>query len=44
MTVAHALQRGIPGATLQVVDGGHYLPEEDPRPVADAVAALLRRN
>jgi pimeloyl-ACP methyl ester carboxylesterase len=34
----------IPGATLQVVAGArHFTPEDAPRPVADAIAALLER-
>jgi pimeloyl-ACP methyl ester carboxylesterase len=38
------LARSIPNATLDVVDDGHHFtPEETPRQVADAIAALLRR-
>ncbi|HXD48766.1 MAG TPA: alpha/beta hydrolase [Gemmatimonadaceae bacterium] len=43
IALGHRLQRAIPGATLQVVDGRHFIPEEDPRPVADAIASLLAR-
>ena len=36
--------RTIPNATLDVIDDGHHFtPEETPRQVADAIAALLRR-
>jgi pimeloyl-ACP methyl ester carboxylesterase len=38
------LAAGIPGATLEVVPGvRHFTPEDAPRPVADAIAALLLR-
>ncbi len=38
------LLRGIPGATLAVApDARRFAPEEAPRPVADAVAAVLAR-
>lgn len=44
VSVARQLQSAIPGATLSVVPGvGHFTPEEAPRQVADAVAALLER-
>jgi pimeloyl-ACP methyl ester carboxylesterase len=43
IALGHRLQRAIPGATLQVVDGRHFIPEEDPRPVAEAIAGLLAR-
>jgi pimeloyl-ACP methyl ester carboxylesterase len=43
IALGHRLQRAIAGATLQVVDGRHFIPEEDPRPVAAAIAALLER-
>jgi pimeloyl-ACP methyl ester carboxylesterase len=43
--VAERLAGDIPGATLDVLpDGRHYLPEEQPRAVADAVARLLARD
>ena len=39
-----ALADRIPNATLDVIaDAHHFTPEETPRQVADAVAALLRR-
>ena len=39
------LAAAIPGATLEVVPGArHFTPEDAPRPVADAIAALLRRE
>jgi pimeloyl-ACP methyl ester carboxylesterase len=39
-----ALAGRIPNATLDVIgDGHHFTPEETPRPVADSIAALLRR-
>ncbi len=44
VAAAHRLHRAIPGATLTVIDGRHFAPEEDPRPVADAIAELLRRD
>lgn len=37
-------ERAIPNATRVVIDAQHMLPEEDPRAVADAIAALLRRG
>jgi pimeloyl-ACP methyl ester carboxylesterase len=38
------LVRQIPKATLEVIDDGHHFtPEETPRQIADAIAALLRR-
>lgn len=44
LSIARRLQRAIPGATLEVVpDTRHFLPEEAPRAVADAVAGLLLR-
>jgi pimeloyl-ACP methyl ester carboxylesterase len=43
--VAERLAADIPGATLEVLpDGRHYLPEEQPRAVADAIARLLARE
>jgi pimeloyl-ACP methyl ester carboxylesterase len=43
--VARRLQRGIPGATLDIIPGArHFTPEEAPRQVADAIAALLERG
>lgn len=39
-----ALAERIPAAVLEVIDDGyHFTPEETPRQVADAIAALLRR-
>ena len=39
------LAAAIPGATLEVVPGArHFTPEDAPRPVADAIADLLRRE
>jgi pimeloyl-ACP methyl ester carboxylesterase len=44
VSVARRLQNAIAGATLDVIpDAGHFTPEEAPRQVADAVAALLER-
>jgi pimeloyl-ACP methyl ester carboxylesterase len=41
---ARALADRIPGAALEIIDDGHHFtPEETPRQVADAIAALLRR-
>jgi pimeloyl-ACP methyl ester carboxylesterase len=38
------LRDAIPGATLDVIpDGRHFTPNESPRQVADAIAALLAR-
>jgi pimeloyl-ACP methyl ester carboxylesterase len=40
--VGRQLQQAIPGATLDVVPGArHFLPEEAPRQVADAIARLI---
>jgi len=36
------LARAIPGAHLQMLEGGHLLPVEHPRAVADAVLGLVR--
>lgn len=45
LALAHRLQQAIRGATLDVVSGArHFTPEEAPRQVADAIAALLRRG
>jgi pimeloyl-ACP methyl ester carboxylesterase len=42
---ATRLRQAIPGATLDVIPGArHFTPEETPRPVADAIGALLRRR
>ena len=38
------LARAIPNAERVVVDAHHMLPEEDPRPLAEAISALLRRR
>lgn len=44
LEVGRRLQAAIPGASLTIVDGArHFPPEEAPRPVADALAELLRR-
>lgn len=44
-SVAERLAADIPGAALEVVpDGRHFLPEDAPRVVADAVARLLTRE
>ena len=43
--VAERLAGDIPGATLDVLpDGRHFLPEEQPRAVADAIGRLLARD
>jgi pimeloyl-ACP methyl ester carboxylesterase len=45
LAVAERLAADVPNATLDVVaDGRHFLPEEHPRAVADAVARLLARD
>jgi pimeloyl-ACP methyl ester carboxylesterase len=39
------LAAAIPGATFEVVPGArHFTPEDAPRPVADAIAVLLKRE
>jgi pimeloyl-ACP methyl ester carboxylesterase len=44
-SVAERLAGDIPHATLDVVpDGRHFLPEEQPRAVADVIARLLARD
>lgn len=44
LSLGRRLADTIPGATLDVVeDARHFLPEESPRPVADALTALLAR-
>lgn len=44
VAIARRLRDAIPGATLEVVrDARHFVPEEAPRAVADAVEALLER-
>ena len=44
LDTARALAERIPRAALEVIDDGyHFTPEENPRQVADAIAALLRR-
>lgn len=44
LDTGRALAERIPGAALGVIDDGyHFTPEETPRQVADAIAALLRR-
>jgi pimeloyl-ACP methyl ester carboxylesterase len=43
--VAERLAGDIPDATLEVIaDGRHFLPEEHPRAVADAITRLLARD
>jgi pimeloyl-ACP methyl ester carboxylesterase len=43
--VAERLAGDIPDATLDVIaDGRHFLPEEHPRAVADAITRLLARD
>ena len=43
--VAERLAGDIPGATLEVLpDGRHFLPEEQPRAVADVIGRLLARD
>ena len=43
--VAERLAGDIPGAVLEVVpDARHFLPEDAPHPVADAIARLLARE
>ena len=45
VATAERLAGDIPGATLEVVaEGRHFLPEEQPRAVADAVGRLLARE
>jgi pimeloyl-ACP methyl ester carboxylesterase len=45
LSIGRRLQAVIPGATLEVIpDAGHFAPEETPRAVADAIAALLSRT
>jgi pimeloyl-ACP methyl ester carboxylesterase len=44
LDTGRALADRIPRATFDVIaDGHHVTPEETPRQVADAIAALLRR-
>jgi pimeloyl-ACP methyl ester carboxylesterase len=44
VSVGRQLQAAIPGATLDVIPGArHFTPEESPRQIADAIAALLER-
>jgi pimeloyl-ACP methyl ester carboxylesterase len=44
LKVAKRLAATVPNATLHVVPGvRHFTPEDAPRPVADAIAALLGR-
>lgn len=44
LTLGRRLAGAIRGATLEIVPAArHFLPEEDPRPLADAMAALLTR-
>jgi pimeloyl-ACP methyl ester carboxylesterase len=45
VSVGRRLQAAIPGATLDVIAGArHFTPEESPRQIADAIAALLGRG
>jgi pimeloyl-ACP methyl ester carboxylesterase len=42
--LGHRLQEAIPGATLDVISSGrHFLPEDAPAKIGDAVRALLAR-
>jgi 2-hydroxymuconate-semialdehyde hydrolase len=42
--LGRSLSQAIPGASLEVIEGArHFLPEESPRQVADALAALFAR-
>jgi pimeloyl-ACP methyl ester carboxylesterase len=44
VSAGERLRAAIAGATLEVLsDGRHFTPEEAPRQIADAIAALLRR-
>jgi pimeloyl-ACP methyl ester carboxylesterase len=44
-SVAERLAGDIPGAVLEVVpDARHFLPEDAPRAVADAITRLLARE
>jgi pimeloyl-ACP methyl ester carboxylesterase len=44
VALGRRLAHSIPGASLDIVPGSrHFLPEEAPRPVADALAVLLGR-
>jgi pimeloyl-ACP methyl ester carboxylesterase len=44
LKLGRRLAAAIPGATFDVVSGArHFTPEDAPRPVADAIAALLAR-
>jgi pimeloyl-ACP methyl ester carboxylesterase len=45
ISLARRLHQAIPQSTLDVVDGGrHFIPEESPGRVADAIASLLERR
>jgi pimeloyl-ACP methyl ester carboxylesterase len=45
LSLGRRLASSIPGATLTVIDDArHFTPEDAPRPVADAIAALLARR
>jgi len=44
LKLGRRLAAAIPGATLEIIPGvRHFTPEDAPRPVADAIAALLAR-
>jgi len=44
VAVGRRIQAAIPGATFDVIAGaGHFTPEESPRRIAEAIAALLGR-
>jgi pimeloyl-ACP methyl ester carboxylesterase len=44
LKIGKRLAAAIPGATLEIVQGArHFTPEDAPRPIADAIAALLER-
>ena len=45
LSLGRTLQSSIAGATLEVLPGRrHFTPEEAPRQIADAIAALLARH
>lgn len=45
LSVGRRLQTAIPASTLDVIAGArHFTPEESPRRIADAIAALLERE
>ncbi|MDB4884847.1 MAG: hydrolase, partial [Gemmatimonadetes bacterium] len=45
VAMGRALAAAVPGATLDVVDDArHFIPEDAPRQVADALGRLLKRS